>query len=65
MCRTSVSLFSLESSERATMNLDTGATVSTILVNFDRERVGDGSFYGWISDVEARQFQGFGTSSVG
>ena len=65
MCRTSVSLFSLETSERATMNLDTVATVSTILVNFDREGVGDGSFFGWIPDVEALQFQGLGTSSVG
>ena len=28
-------------------------------MNFDREGVGDGSFYDWIPDVEARQFEGF------
>ena len=44
---------------RANANLDTGATVDTFPVNFDREGVGDGSSYDWITDVEARQFQGF------
>ena len=59
MCCTTVSSLSLESSEWANANLDTGATVDTFLVNFDREGVGDGSSYDWITDVEARQFQGF------
>ena len=39
------------------MNLDTGATVDTFRVNFDREGVGDGRFYEWIPEVEAKQFQ--------
>ena len=59
MCCTSASSFPLERSERANENLDTGATVDTFLVNFDREGVEDGSSYDWIPDVEARQFQGF------
>ena len=46
----SVSSFSLESSERVNTNLDTRAAVNTFLVNFDREGVGDGSFYDWIQD---------------
>ena len=40
-------------------NLDTIATVNTFLVNFDREGVGDGSFYDWTPDGESRQFQGY------
>ena len=59
MCRTSVSSFPLESSERVKANLDTGATVDTFLASFDREGVGDGRFHVWITDVEARQFQGY------
>ena len=59
MCCTSASSFPLGSSERVNENVDTGATVDTFPVNFDREGVGDGSSYDWISDVEARQFQGF------
>ena len=59
MCCTSVSSFPLESSERVKANLDTGATVDTFLANFDREGVGDGRFHVWITDVEARQFQGY------
>ena len=59
MCSTSVSSFSLESSERVNANLDTGVTVDTFLANFDRKGVGDGRFYDWITDVEARQFQGY------
>ena len=41
MCSTSVSSFSLESSERVNANLDTGVTVDTSLANFDRKGVGD------------------------
>ena len=59
MCCTSVSSFSLESSERVNANLDTGATVDTFLANFDREGVGDGRFFDWITDVEARLLQGY------
>ena len=40
-------------------NPDTRAAVNTFLVNFDRERVGDESFYDWIPDGESRQFQGY------
>ena len=50
---TSVSSFSLESSEWAKMNLDTRAAV-----NFGPEGIGDGSFYDWIPDGEAWQYQG-------
>ena len=32
-------------------NLDTRAAVDTFLVNFDREGVGDGSFYEGTGDV--------------
>ena len=59
MCCTNVSSLSLGSSESVNSNLDTGATFNTFLVNFDREGAGDGSFYDWITDVEARQFPGF------
>ena len=40
-------------------NLDTGATVNAFLANFDLEGAGDGSFYDWIPDGEAWQFQGY------
>ena len=56
---TSVSSFSLESSEWVNTNLDTGAAVNAFLVNFDREGAGNGSFYDWIPDGESRHFQGF------
>ena len=56
---TSVSSFSLESSEWANANLDTGATVNAFPVNFYREGVGDGSYYDWIPGGEAWQFQGY------
>ena len=49
----------LNAQRRVNENLDTGATVGTFLVNFDREGVGDGSSYDWIPDVEGGQFQGF------
>ena len=59
LCNTSVdtfaSSFSLERSERVNVNLD---TVDTFLVKFDREGVGDGSFYGCITGVDAWRFQG-------
>ena len=42
---TSVSSFSLDSSEWVNANIDTGATVNAFLVNFDREGIGYGSFY--------------------
>ena len=42
---TSVSSFSLGSSEWVKANLDTGATINTFPVNFGPEGVGDGSFY--------------------
>ena len=58
MCCTSVSSFSFESPERVNANLDTGVTLDTFLAKFDREGVGDGKFHDWITDVEARQFQG-------
>ena len=57
---TSVISFSLESSEWAKMNLDTRAAVDTLPSNFSPEGIGDGSFYDWIPDGEARQFQGHG-----
>ena len=44
ICNTTVSSFSLQSSERVNANLDTGATVDALLSNFDREGVGDGMF---------------------
>ena len=46
-------------SDRVNENLDTGVTVDLFLVNFDRERVGDRSFHGWIPKGEARQFEGY------
>ena len=52
---TSVSSFSLW----VKMNLDTGAAVDTFLSNFGPEGIADGSFYDWIPDGEAWQFQGF------
>ena len=47
------------SSEWAKMNLDTGAAVNTFPSNFGPEGIGDGSFYDWIPDGEAWQFQGY------
>ena len=41
------------------MNLDTGAAVDTFPSNFGPEGMGDGSFYDWIPDGEAWQFQGY------
>ena len=41
------------------MNLDTRAAVNTFPSNFGPEGIGDGSFYDWILDVEAWQFQGY------
>ena len=41
------------------MNLDTGAVVNTYPSNFGPEGVGDGSFYDWIPEGEAWQFQGY------
>ena len=55
----SVSSFSLESSEWAKMNLDTRAVADTFPSNFAPEGMGDGSFYDWIPDGEAWQFQGY------
>ena len=51
---TTVSSFSLESSEIANANLDTGATVDTFLVNFDREGVGYMSKLGNFKDSMKR-----------
>ena len=45
-------------------NLDTRAAVNTFLVNFDRERVGDESFYDWIPDGESLQFQGYDVNGL-
>ena len=45
------------------MNLDTGVVADTLPPNFDREGIGDGSFYEWISDGEAWQFQGYDEKS--
>ena len=56
---TSVSSFSLESSERVNTNLDTGAAVNTFLGGVE-----DGSFYDWIPDGEAWQFQGYDESGL-
>ena len=39
MCCTTVSSLSLDSSEGANANLDTGATVDTFLVNIDQEEL--------------------------
>ena len=55
---TYVSSYLLESSEWVNTNLGTAA-VNTFQVNFDPEGVGDGSFYDWIPDGEAWQFQGY------
>ena len=50
---TSVSSFSLEGSEWAKMNLDTGAAVNAFQVNCDPGGIEDGSFYDWIRAVIA------------
>ena len=49
---TSVSSFSLESSECVKMNLDTGAAVNIFPSNFGPEGIGDGSSCEWIPDGE-------------
>ena len=54
---TSASSFSLESSEREKMNLDTRVAVRAW--NFGPERIRGGRFYDWIPDGEAWQFQGY------
>ena len=56
---TSVSSYSLESSEWAKMNLDTGAAVNTFPLNLGHSGAGDGSFCDWIPEGEAWQFQGY------
>ena len=57
---TSVISFSVESSEWAKMNLDTRAVADTLPSNCGPEGIGTGSFYDWILDGEAWQFQGYG-----
>ena len=57
MCFTTANSFPFESSESVTADRDTRSTGNAIFVKFDRERVGDGSSYYWISGVEACQFQ--------
>ena len=54
---TYASSFSLESSEWEKMNLDTRVAVNAL--NFGLEGKGGGSFYDWIPDGEAWQFQGY------
>ena len=56
---TSVSSFSFEISAWAKMKLDTRAAVNTFSSNFGPEGIGNGSFYDWIPDGEAWQFQGY------
>ena len=56
---TSVSAFSLDSSEWAKMNLDTKVVADTFPSNFGPEGIRDGSFHDWIPDGEAWQFQGY------
>ena len=58
LCNTSVSSFSLKSSEWVNANPDTGDTVDIFLSNFDRYGVGDGISNDWITGVEALRFQG-------
>ena len=45
------------------MNLDTRAVINTLLSNFGREGIGDGSFDDWVSDGGAWQFQGYDENS--
>ena len=54
---TSASSFSLESTEWAKMNLDTGVAVNTFPSNFGPEGKGDGNLYDRIPDGEAWPFQ--------
>ena len=61
---TSVSSFSLESSEWVKMNLDTGAGVNTFPSNFGAQGLGDGSFHDWIPDGEAWQYQGYNENGL-
>ena len=56
---TSVSSFSIESSEWVKTNLDTRAVVNTFPSNFSPEGIGDGNFHDWIPDGEAWQFRGY------
>ena len=55
---TSVSSFSIESSEWVKTNLDTRAVVNTLPSNFSPEGIADGNFHDWIPAGEAWQFQG-------
>ena len=56
---TSLSSFSIESSEWVKTNLDTRAVVNTLPSNFSPEGIGDGNFHDWIPDGEAWQFRGY------
>ena len=56
---TSVSSFSIESSEWVKTNLDTRLVVDTLPSNFSPEGIGDGNFHDWIPDGEAWQFRGY------
>ena len=58
LCNTSVCTFASSSSERVTADRDTRSAGNTFLGKFDREGVGDGCSYYWISGVEVCQFQG-------
>ena len=49
--------FSLESSEWEKMNLDTSVVADTLPSNYGRAGIGGGSFYEWIPDSEAWQYQ--------
>ena len=60
----SVSSFSLESSVWVSTYLDTGAAVNTFPSNFGPDGVGDGSFFDWIPDGEAWQFQGYDENAL-
>ena len=51
------SSFSLESSEWEKMNLDRRVVADTLPSNFGPAGIGGGSFYEWIPDSEAWQFQ--------
>ena len=56
---TSAGSFSLESSGWQKMSMDTRVAADTLPSNFDREGIGDRSFYDWIPDGEAWNFQGY------
>ena len=57
--QTHVSSVSSFSPEWVKTKLDTGAAVITFPSIFGPEGIGDGSFYDWIPDGEAWQFQGY------